>query len=246
MGLELMTEAEYAQLRSISPIALRDAIAMGRITLIDGQIHPEVADAQWGRIKAEVVSQAEYARRKGVDPTSVRDAVKAGRIELVDGKVHPELADVQWQRNTRVRAAARPAGQQTDLADAATPIVTADAHSGPENASMAAPAAGVGTSRLGAGYQDARTRREMAEAEQAELKLAQMAGRMLEKEPSIKAAETVFRQLRDAYMTVGRSVAPELVGLQDVRQIEVLINAEMRRTFERFEKMVVAKVEGRT
>ena len=80
----------------------------------------------------------------------------------------------------------------------------------------------------------------------AELKLAQMAGRMLEKEPSIKAAETVFRQLRDAYMTVGRSVAPELVGLQDVRQIEVLINAEMRRTFERFEKMVVAKVEGRT
>ena len=189
MGLELMTEAEYAQLRSISPIALRDAIAMGRITLIDGQIHPEVADAQWGRIKAEVVSQAEYARRKGVDPTSVRDAVKAGRIELVDGKVHPELADVQWQRNTRVRAAARCAGQQTDLADAATPIVTADAHSGPENASMAAPAAGVGTSRLGAGYQDARTRREMAEAEQAELKLAQMAGRMLEKEPSIKAAE---------------------------------------------------------
>lgn len=243
--LELMTEAAYAQAREISDVALRDAIELGRITLIEGQIHAEVADAQWARIRAEVVSQAEYARQRGVDPTSVRDAVKYGRIELVDGKVHPGLADVQWERNTRARVATRPVSAQPDLAGAEPLPPAAQPSGGPENAPTGAAAAAGGGARPSNDYQNARTRREMADAEQAEIKTAQLAGRLLEKEPSIKAAETVFRELRDAYMAVGRAVAPELVGLQDVRQIEVLINAEMRKTFDRFENRVYASLEKR-
>ena len=244
MGLELLSIEQYAAQRSIDPIALRDAVQIGRVTLIDAQIHGEVADAQWARIKADLISQAEYARRRNVDPTSVRDAVKAGRITLIDGKLHADIADVQWQRNTRARATMRPTSPQTDLVDGQGPQSANDAPAAQDSGRADAPAA-ERAAGIGREYQDARTRREVADASVSEIKAKQMAGRLIDREGSEKAVESVFRELRDAIMVAPRGVAPALMGLNDAREIEMLIAAELRKCFEAFETRVVSTLADR-
>ncbi|MHB1098522.1 MAG: hypothetical protein ACYCZR_03090 [Burkholderiales bacterium] len=44
---ELVTQAEYARHRGVSPMAVSKAVKAKRILLIDGKIDPEVADIQW-------------------------------------------------------------------------------------------------------------------------------------------------------------------------------------------------------
>lgn len=45
--MPLISQAEYAKRRGISREAVRQAVAAGRINLIDGKIDPAVADIQW-------------------------------------------------------------------------------------------------------------------------------------------------------------------------------------------------------
>ena len=97
---------------------------------------------------------------------------------------------------------------------------------------------------LGQGYQDARTRREMAEAEQAEIKTQQMAGKLIDKDRSTRGVENVFTELRDAIMGAPRRAAPQVVGMNDVRQVEMLFAAELRKSFEAFEARVLAVLDG--
>lgn len=245
MGLELFTVEDYAQARGIALVNLQDAIQIHRVTLVEGKLHGEIADAQWKRLGTELVSQAEYARRRAVDPTSVRDAVKAGRVQLIDGKLHPDIADVQWQRNTRARATTRATPRQAELAEGEATHAANDTPAAAAGPSAAAgkPAKAPG---LGTDYQDARTRREMAEAEQAELKTAQMAGKLIDKERTLAGVESVFRELRDAMMVAPRTVAPTVVGLKDAREIEMKFAAELRRTFDSFEARVMASAGGGT
>lgn len=49
MGVKLVSQAEYARMRSVDPTSVRDAIRYGRISTIDGKIDPDVADIQWER-----------------------------------------------------------------------------------------------------------------------------------------------------------------------------------------------------
>lgn len=241
MGLELFTVEAYAEARGIPLVNLQDAIQIQRVTLIEGKVHGEIADAQWQRLGTELISQAEYARRRSVDPTSVRDAVRAGRVVLIDGKVHPDIADVQWQRNTRPRATTRATSRQADLVDGDAPQAANDAPTAAPGPTPPADKAAKG-SGLGAGYQDARTRREIAEAEQAELKTAQMAGKLIDRERTLQGVESVFREMRDALMVAPRTVAPTVVGLKDAREIEMKFAAELRKTFDAFEARVMASV----
>lgn len=46
---ELISQAEYARRRGVSKVAVNIAIKAGRITLTDGKIDPEKADAEWAR-----------------------------------------------------------------------------------------------------------------------------------------------------------------------------------------------------
>lgn len=45
----MITQSAYAKQRGVSREAVRQAIAAGRIILIDGKIDPDVADVQWER-----------------------------------------------------------------------------------------------------------------------------------------------------------------------------------------------------
>lgn len=47
--MTLITQSAYAKQRGVSREAVRQAIAAGRIILIDGKIDPDVADVQWER-----------------------------------------------------------------------------------------------------------------------------------------------------------------------------------------------------
>lgn len=69
-------------------------------------------------------------------------------------------------------------------------------------------------------YQAARARREMAEAEMAELEARRRAGALVNKAEVERGAFDAFRELRDATINALRDVADRLVGMTDVREIE--------------------------
>jgi len=95
------------------------------------------------------VSIAEFARDRGVTRQSAHEWVKTYKIPLVDGKIDLEVGRVQWEVH-RKRRPARAGGE--------------------EPKGEGAKAGG------GSDYWAAKTRREEAEAQLAERKLAEMSG----------------------------------------------------------------------
>lgn len=61
--VNLLTQAEYAERRGCSAVAVHKAIKAGRISAIDGKIDPAVADVQWERNTRARVSAS--ARKEG-------------------------------------------------------------------------------------------------------------------------------------------------------------------------------------
>lgn len=141
--------------------------------------------------KAELITQAEYARRRGVDPTSVRDAVRAGRITLIEGKIDPAVADVQWERNTRRR------GRAVDEKPAPR-----------GEGAYAAPPPGDDVPD----YNLERARRERYEADQAELRLAQMRGELVVAAEVKAAHQRKVAALREAFLQLPARVVPMLAA----------------------------------
>ena len=175
---------------------------------------------------AELITQAEYARRRGVDPTTVRDAIKAGRITLIDGKVDPAVADIQWQRNTRARVnparapgsapAPMPQHQMSLSAAAAAASQPAD---GPAQADPAGES----------DYWVSRARREHAEADLAELKLAEQNGQLIRVEAIRSALAGVISSTRDSLLQLPARLAPVLAAETDAAKVHDLIQAEIHQ-----------------
>lgn len=174
---------------------------------------------------AELITQAEYARRRGVDPTTVRDAIKAGRITLIDGKVDPAVADIQWQRNTRARVnparapgtapPSMPLQHQMSLSSAAAaPPVDGPAQPDPAGESD---------------YWVSRARREHAEADLAELKLAEQNGQLIRVEAIRSALAGVISSTRDSLLQLPARLAPVLAAETDAAKVHDLIQAEIHQ-----------------
>ena len=160
--------------------------------------------------KAELITQAEYARRRGVDPTSVRDAVRAGRITLIDGKVDPAVADVQWERNTRRRArAVDEAPRQREPAPRG------------EGAYATPPVDDV------IDYNLERARRERYEADQAELRLAQMRGELVRADEVKAAQQRKVAALREAFLQFPARVVPMLVADPTPAAMDAILTREI-------------------
>lgn len=160
-----------------------------------------------------LLTQAEYARHRkalnlsGGTRESVRKAVDRKSISVFgDGLIDPELADIQWARNIRARVSAPNADSPgTDLATQAT-AVQADA-----------PAAGLPSpapaSQLPSGYNEARARREAADAETAEINLKKLRGEVLITADVARAGFEIGREIRDAMESSINSLAAELAPL---------------------------------
>jgi hypothetical protein len=106
-----------------------------------------------------LLSVRAYARHRkerglpGASHTAVQKAIKAGRIRLTEGKVDPDDADRLWRENTDE-------GQRRGPAYESPP---------PSRPSLPPPADGDPVPN----YQEARARREAAEAALAEIELAE-------------------------------------------------------------------------
>ncbi len=193
----------------------------------------------------KLLTQAEYARHRDAQGMSggtrqaVARAVEAERISTIgpDKLIDPQVADIQWERNSRARASTR---ATSALESPAQGVGGGTASDGPVSAPVP-PAAAAAVNH----YQDARTRREQAEAEKSELELAKMAGRVIERAPAQQAVYDAFHALRDSVLATARRVAPACIGINDTRELEHVIAAELRKSFQAFETRMLATLDER-
>lgn len=181
-----------------------------------------------------LITPTAYARHRGCDEKAVRKAVAAQRISTINGLIDPAVADIQWAQNTRARA--RPAKQPAP--DQATPVAAA-APEAPQQPVPPAPPAEPG-------YQDHRARRELADAERAELETARMAGRLVDRERGERAVFEAFRELRDALFASTKSQARKVLGLTEIREIELALEDEVREAMAGWEARMRRRLQEAT
>lgn len=170
---------------------------------------------------------AEWAKTVGISRQSAYDAVKRCEIPVTDGKVDPDYASHLYAKNTRQRAN----GHRPDqLANGAQPGATAGA-GGPEFSAKVP------------GYDTSRARREAAEAEAAEIKLAEMAGRFLLKADVEASMFEVARGLRDGLSNCARRIAAEVAALTTAEACEDVIERELLALLESMAHMLKSDLD---
>lgn len=166
--------------------------------------------------KVNLMTQAEYARHRGCSRVAVGKAVKAGRISLVNGLIDPVVADIQWQKNSRARASAHQPGQ-LPLDDSAASIRV-------DSVEPAAPSVD--------GYMLSRNRREAAEAERAELSLAEAKGELIRVDAVKGVLANVFSATRDALLQLPARLAPLLAAESDPATVQTLLHADIHQALQ--------------
>lgn len=173
--------------------------------------------------KVNLMTQAAYARHRKCSKVAVGKAVKAGRISLVNGLIDPTVADIQWQANSRARASSNQAGQ--------LPLGAAgDAHT--SALSTAAESDTTGPAPRDADYMASRTRRETAEAELAELKLAEQHGNLIRVDAVKQALANAFTATRDSLLQIPSRLAAVLAAETDAAKVHELMQLELYRALE--------------
>ena len=154
-----------------------------------------------------LLKQAEYARHRHCSREAVRNAVASGRITTFgpDKLIDPELADAQWQRNTRVRV-------RSASADKTIP------------AANVPPVAAVSVS-----YDEARRRRELAEASMAEMKQEELSGDLIRVDVITRHLARKIATMRDAFLQIPLRLAPVIAAETDQAKIHAMLETEIVR-----------------
>ena len=162
------------------------------------------------KVDPKMMTQAEYSRHRGCSREAVRQAIEGGRImafgpeKLIDAT----LADAQWQRNTRAR----------------TPGVNARAA-----AATAAPAADEAPTES---YSAWRCRREAAEAQAAELRLAEERGQLIRVDAIRAAYARRLVVARERLNNIPGRLAPLVAVESDPAAVHALLMAEVRAALD--------------
>ena len=156
------------------------------------------------------VSLAEFARDRDVKRQSVHEWVKKYGIPLVDGKIDLEVGRMQWDVHRKRRPARAGAEPKTDER--------------PEGES----------SGSGSDYWAHKTRREAAEAQLAELKLAEMAGTLVLREEVDRTLFLAARVMRDQMLAIAPRLAAPLAAVTDPKTIELRISEDIRIALQAF------------
>lgn len=195
-----------------------------------------------------LLTQAEYARARkarglpGGSREAVRKAVDEKRISVFgpDKLVDQQLADSQWERNTRARFSPQASGEapgpgvsppQSDLAHAGAAMPTEPA------VELSAKAVAPDT-----GYSGARARREIAEAEKAEVESAKLRGAMVMRQDVDRAGFEIGREIRDAMESSVNSLAAELAVLTTAEACVQVIRRHNRAMQELLAKAFREKI----
>lgn len=178
-----------------------------------------------------LITPTAYARHRGCDEKAVRKAIAANRISTIGGMVDAAVADIQWLQNTRARVKSAPTAVEVfDVLPAAAMGAEARAAGATWN-----PPPDSTSDTFGQGYANHRARRERAEAERAELETARLAGRVLDRERAERGTFDAFRSLRDAAFAAVKTQARRVVGLTEIREIELALEDDLREVYAGWE-----------
>lgn len=180
-----------------------------------------------------LLTQAEYARSRkerglsGGSREAVRKAVDGGKISAfgADKLLDKALADSQWERNTRARFSPQAA------AGASTPDLLDDATGAQATSQPGAAVAGASAQVPAVpdtGYSNARARREMADAEKAEIETAKLRGAMVMREDVDRAGYEIARELRDAMESSVNSLGAELAPISTAEECVAILRRHNR------------------
>jgi hypothetical protein len=125
---------------------------------------------------------------------------------LVNGKIDPAVADIQWQKNSRARAGTQTSAQ-LQLEATSTPDEPAKVDD----------------------YMFNRNRREAAEAERAELSLAENKGQLIRVDAVRSAVGVVFSSTRDALLQIPARMAPLLAAEAEPAKVQAMLHAEIHQ-----------------
>lgn len=172
---------------------------------------------------ARRVTGAELARELGVRSQGIYKLIKRGVIERgADGRIDLELAKVAIA--SRVRASGK------------TAAAVVAAASAPGAAEAAAPAPNPSA----AIYQTARAEREVEEKLLTRMKRLEKQNLLIDRASTLSAIYTAFRRLRDDTMPLGRRVAARVATMTDPRDVQQLIDDELRQIFTTFAERTLA------
>lgn len=147
----------------------------------------------------------------GTTPQAVEKAIKSGRITPMPGGIDAAVADIQWEANTRKRA---------------------DLHANtPSNQRQAEPAGETHTTGdVGiARWDESKAREQAAKAERAEIELAQLKGKLVNRAGVERAAFAFGRILQKTLIDVLPSkISMEAVTLTDPWQFECFLRDKLR------------------
>ena len=162
------------------------------------------------QLDTALLKQAEYARHRHCSREAVRKAVASGRITTFgpDKLIDPELADAQWQRNTRARV--RSASADNTIPAANVPPVAA----------------------VSVSYDEARRRRELAEASMAEMKQEELRGELIRVEAVKTALARVFSMTRDTLLQIPARLAPLLAADTDPANVQNVLYTEIHQALQ--------------
>lgn len=172
---------------------------------------------------ARRVTGAELARLLGVRSQGIYRLIKNRVIERgADGLIDLELAKVAI--TTRMRASSKAAA-----------AVVAGAAAEPAAAAPTPPA-----NPSAAIYQTARADREAEAALLTRIKRLEAQKHLIDRSSTLTAIYTAFRRLRDDAMPLGRRVAARVATMTDPRDVQQLIDDELRLIFTSFAERTLA------
>lgn len=174
---------------------------------------------------------AELARELGVSRQAVHDLIDRGILQKgEDGTIDVEMAKIAIANRVRPsgKTAAAVLGPAPAPASLPAPVPAPAEH-------QIDPAAATS-------FHVARTLRETEEARMAKLKRQQLEGSLIERDPAVTAVFTAFRTLRDSAMPLGRRVAARVATMTDSREIQLLIDEEVRTVLRTFADRTLASL----
>lgn len=175
------------------------------------------------------VNASTLARELGVRPQAISDLIKRGRIER-----GPDMLIDAEKAKASIAEKVRAFGKTAAAVSAKTKPPATPGLAGPS-----APSPDV------LSYQTARANREQEEAQTARIKRLQLERRLIDREATLGAVFTAFRTLRDQAMPLGRRIAARVATMTDARDIQDLIDAEMRLVFQQFAEKTLATATAR-
>lgn len=166
---------------------------------------------------------AEWAKTMNISRQQGYEAVTRCGIPVTNKKLDSDVATMLYSKHTRPRANGRRSeeGAETEAALAPTGAPT--------------PAPKV------PGYDTSRAKREAAEAEMAQMRLAEMAGQLVKRSEVDAAVFAAARALRDSMHNCSRRIAAEVAGLP-AAECEVIIDREHRALLEDMAQVLAAQL----